>query len=358
MLGQPLRLALLGEVMQVSAKSICIGALASLLLSLSACSLGPYPDFLEPLDALDSIKGESVTWMASDADGSYFLVLGADGSYALSRVNRTTSTETEVGSFDTVGARFDFQATRRYVFPKESGKVGARRGARSEDIDQLTSFRSELSDDVLILDELGEFRKLDALLLNLDVSQREDAQCLIRIVQSHIRISQNRIPQFGGSGTAMFIDNKAAFKGLISGEFTIVIDGLLKPITTIEYADFADFPGFNFNLPYLTFVNTSGDGRIEGKSHIEMRVDKSLSADASALVPAGAGGAGGAGGLTPRELLYELELVYGPQDALQLRSGDIVGGSYTFVIQQPIKKSYDFDWEVLEDLDMLGCGLD
>ncbi|MCH2109592.1 MAG: hypothetical protein MK135_09695 [Polyangiaceae bacterium] len=344
-----------------------VGALvAGLSLFPSACNLGPYPDFLEPLDKLSPLEGQATTWVSVDDDGAYYLVLSDGGNFMLSRVGRNTSVLALVGSYQFVGSSLELMSVDEYSLPKETGGISSRAGAQRRTINQTKTYRVELGENRLNIEGLAEFQQLSTMMRRIDVREEEGGECLMRIVQSHIRTSQSRIPRFGGSGTAMYINNQVDFAGVIAGSFSIVIKKPTSPETVIDYDDFSDFPGFRFNGPYTTFVNLVGTGYLEGASEVEIQFDPEvdwdelLNADSMGGSPdnLSSDSGNGMGGAPPENDGYKLTMSYGPPNNLEIEKADVAGGDYRITVTQPIEYSFILDWPVLEDLDLRVCPLE
>jgi hypothetical protein len=126
------------------------------------------------------------------------------------------------------------------------------------------------------------------------------------------------------------------------------MENLLSPDTTIGYENFQDFPEVAFDGSFISHVNTSGDGTLDRSVNVTIY---SASAQAQ-MSDAGGGNAGASGEDAP---LARGKLVYGPDDPIEIDQGDVVGGSYDWVLSFPEATSDNFSWGFLQDLDLRAC---
>lgn len=322
--------------------------------SLVGCNLGPFPDFLEELDPLDPVNGEVEGWIAADEEKTQVLVLSKSGRFLHSIVARDTSVELKIGSFAIEKSELTMAGELRYIFPTESGPVKDRLGAQSSEIDARDSYPASEEEGRLLVDGLGDFIRTTDFLGGLNLGTRAGRGCLLRFAQLSVRTAQSRIRNLGGGGTVIYHNNKSTFAGFLSGEISIVMDNLLSPDTTIAYDRFQDFPEVRFDDSFVSHVNTSGDGTLDESIAVTILVEEQENGSEMGL-----GGGMGAGGASSSEgsLLARGRLVYGPEDPITIDQGDVVGGSYEFVLDYPKSTSDKFSWEFLQDLDLSSCGL-
>src|SRR5690606_34583525 len=102
----------------------------------------------------------------------------------------------------------------------------------------------------------------------------------------------------------------------------------------------------------VSHVSTAGDGFLEDS--ISYRILGS--GDESGLGHGGAGGSAPSGGGEEAELARG-RLVYGPDDAIRIGQGDVVGGSYELVMDAPTLAADIFPWQFLNDLDLRECSV-
>ena len=206
-----------------------------------------------------------------------------------------------------------------------------------------------LSDDQLSIEGWGEFTSTLSFVRSLDLGQPDDRGCLLRFVQLSIRTIQARIRNFGGGGTVIYHNNESSFAGFVQGQQRIIVENLLSPDTTITYDEFIDFPEVLLEGPFVTHVNTSGDGWLDDGIDFTIRGSPLDS-------PEGKSGssAAGAPGLGP-PVIAEGRLIYGPEDPISLEQGDVVGGSYELQFNTPEQISEKYSWKFLADLDMRAC---
>jgi hypothetical protein len=230
----------------------------------------------------------------------------------------------------------------------ESGPVKDREGAQVKKLDREKRYLATQEDLVLHLEGLGDFIKTADFVAGLDLATRDGRGCLLRFVQLSVRTAQARIRNFGGGGTVIYSDNESTFAGFLNGELSIVMENLLSPDTTIGYENFQDFPELAFDGSFISHVNTSGDGTLDRSVNVTIY---SASAQAQ-MSDAGGGNAGASGEDAP---LARGKLVYGPDDPIEIDQGDVVGGSYDWVLCFPEATSDNFSWGFLQDLDLRAC---
>ncbi len=319
----------------------------ALPLGFFGCNLGPFPSFLEELDPLDPVDGEAKGWMLSESSQTRVLVLSDSGQFLHAEVGYNTSVRLEFGEFSIEGKTLILHSTLRYNFPKETGSVGSRIGAQSEEVDTTRAYPADLVDGRFVVDGLGTFDATSDWTKSLDLEKPEARGCLLRFVQVTIRIVQARIRNFGAGGTIIYQNNLSTFAGFLKGEQSIVLEGLLSPETIISYDHLMDLPEVEIDGTFSTFVNTSGSG------HLDDFIDFSIFLPGDAQT-SGTAGAGPQGETLP-QLFSEGSLHYGPEDPLEVTSGDVSGGSYRLEMRRPVEVSEIYSWEFLEDLDLRGC---
>lgn len=334
-------------------KSTLSGYAASFALLLGACNLGPFPRFLEELDPLDPVEGDVKGWISVDDEKNQVLILSDSGKFLHTIVTRDAEVDLEIGDFAVEGTAFVMRPELRYVFANESGPVSDRSGAQPETPRRESSRSATLEADRLTIDGLGSFIGTADFVTGLDLSSATGRGCLLRFVQLSVRTAQARIRNFGGGGTVIYHNNESSFAGFLSGEETIVVNNLLSPDTTIDYDDFRDFPEVRLDGALVSHVNTSGDGTLDDGVGITV-----FGESVAGQEPDGSpGGAGGAGSVVDngRPVVARGRLVYGPQDPIEVRQADVVGGSYDLELEVPTMTSDNFSWDFLQDLDLRAC---
>jgi hypothetical protein len=317
-----------------------------------ACNLGPFPDFLERLDPLDPVEGQVKAWILAEEQQTQVLVLSESGRFLHSVIGRDTAVVLETGAFSISGKQLVMQSEVRYEFPQESGAVSNRTGAQSEQINREKRRDALREGERLTIEGWGTFVSTADYVSGLDFSTSTGRGCLLKYIQLSIRTAQSRIRNFGGGGTVIYHNNRSSFSGFLSGEQTIVVENLLSPDTTISSRDFQDFPEVRLDGRIVSHVSTAGDGSLEDS--ISFRI-----LGATSETGPGGGGAGGAVSSDPsaRPVLASGRLVYGPDDAIQIGQGDVVGGSYELVLTTPTSSGDIFPWQFLDDLDLRPCSV-
>lgn len=327
---------------------LAIGLALALSLLPLACNQGPFPPFLEPLDVIDPVEGEAKGWIAADDEGSQVVVLSDGGQYLRSYIHRDTSVDVEVGEFTLDQGLFEWEGTARFSFPIESGPVNSRRGAQPIEPRPSGAAPLTLLDGRLSIESWGEFSATSEMVESFDLSTAQDRGCLMRYAQLSIRTIQARTRNLGGGGTVIYHNNESEFEGFLHGSQSIVVANLLSPDTTIVFKNFSDFPEVVLSGPFVTHVDTSGDGWLDDSTNFSIR--RSLSSEG-----AGLGGQASSLADSPTEELAHGRIVYGPDDPIRIEQADVAGGSYGFELTVPFSISEEYSWEFLADLDMRAC---
>lgn len=322
-------------------KTALLPALLLLAFAAWACNLpGGYAELGKPLDTIVSIgpKGHS-TWMRGDEAGSEVLLLGkldneGVGQIVLVRIERNTEATLTAGTYTrTDGNHLEVLYENMYRYPFEPNTNPLNKsGTTLIEIDVAVDYSVEYISDTLVLSEeseVKEFTDLASLLSRLDPASEDDWIYYARFFNFCIITSQARVPGFGSGRMLQYLGKKVAFKGMISGEFTIAPTGVLKPLTHIEYKDFSDFSGVALNGVQSNIASTSGKG------HMFNTVDFSFPTD-------------------PEDPTATVNgsVDYGTRSgdrAVQLENGSAAGGSYRVSIEGA--PAIDIDYQQFNDMD-------
>lgn len=296
---------------------------AAFALAASGAGCGPYPDIAQRFDVTRTIDGGE-TWLAADGDELRVLVLGpssggvpASFSYAALRFPDSAGTSGLgwQGEWTDRGATVELVMRREYRMPEErSTSLLARVGVTRRDVSFTLSFGVTRGPGTLALAGdarvAGTYARLPAALGRLGVAAERDAACAFQIVNLGIRATELRVLGFGGPGMSQYT-SPATYAGTLGGSFTVSLPDPLDPVATFTYADTVELSGVRFAGPQVSDVNRGGDGSMRGVMTFEI---SPADPDGAAL-PAISGTIdfGGAGN---------------PADAVQIRSGNAVGGSY------------------------------
>jgi len=318
-------------------------ALAGFALAFSGCDVGPFPDFLEQLDVINPVEGEADGWIYANDEETHILVLSEHGQFMHSIVNRDTSVDVEFGTFVAGSAEVRLEREARFEFPKETGDVTSRDGAREIDPRADETMAMTIVDDVLTWGEFGTFSPTQDFVAGLVLEDSEDRGCLLKYIQLSLRTAQARIKKLGGGGTVIYRNNESSFVGFLGGEQSIVVENLTSPDTTMSYEGFLDFPEVEIEGAFVSHVDLSGDGTLDDS--LSFRIFLGEGATESGLGGASSG----------RHVVAEAELFYGRDAPIRIGQADVVGGSYDFELKTPLTSEDNFGWEFLDDLDMRSC---
>lgn len=330
--------------------------LAALLIPsiVVGCDLGPYPDFLDALDRLESTKSDGTAWISISEQGTSVLVLSAD-RYLVSTVGVDTAVTSETGEFTLDGDQAVLRPSVRYFKLAETGPVSQRQGAQSEPVEEETrELMVTMTKNELTLEGLGRFVPVGHFLTGLELESEEGRGCLLKFLQVTLKTTQARIRNLGGGSTAIYRDNETSFDGFVDGEVSILLSDLLSPKTSITYHALQDLPELTLDGQTVTSVSTTGTGTQLGAISFSFEADGSGADGSGTGGSAGsAGGAGGASGVS--EFSATGTIRYGAGGPIEIDQSDPVGGNYGLELATPVQASSAFPTPFLQLLDLTTC---
>jgi hypothetical protein len=251
-------------------------------LGLLAC-LGPYPNIGERLDVGSRVSGTS--YISVDAGAARILVLAPlDGGQnaPFTRVDefQPRAVETLQGSWSGGAADVSFSTSTVFTLPEESAKpVSSRRGATRQTLSPPRLSAATLvavSPEALELagpaEVAGSYHTLVSRTASISGADPTSPACAFHIANLAVESSEARIPGFNSPGLTQYLNREEPFVGILSGTVTIGLVGLFSPVSTITFANYADFEGVVLNGVQISSTNTSGDGALSGVLHF--RIDR------------------------------------------------------------------------------------
>lgn len=309
------------------------------------CDLGPYPDFLDALDRLESTESDGTTWISISEEGASLLILSAD-RYLASTVGTDTAVAGETGGFTLEGDKAVLRPSARFFTLAETGPVSQRQGAQSEPVeDETKELTVSMTESELTLEGFGRFVPVAQFLDGLELESEEGRGCLLKFLQVSLKTAQARIRNLGGGSTAIYRDNETNFEGFIDGDVSILLSDLLSPKTTITYDALQDLPELELDGETVTSVSTAGTGTQSGAI--------SFAFDANEAAADGAGGAGGASGVSG--FSARGTILYGAGGPIEINQSDPIGGNYGLELAAPVEASSAFPTTFLQLLDLASC---
>jgi len=323
-------------------------ALASLAaLAVAACDtsgihpLGRLRDALVPCeaDALGRVETTS-TWLRSTPTGTEVLLLGRPDPTAVVTAERPAcwgrgtiehdgSTHFAFGAYlldgDGTGS-----ATRavEFVFEQQPDRpILGRDGAVRTDLPSPLSDPLSLALDgdgrlqVELGDDAMQMTSIADVVAAVDPSTQAGAEDLFRVVYLPLLTSQVRLLGFGSGAMTQYAGATAEFAGLIRNRFTVRVESLLSPNTTIAYLQLEDLSGLVLDGEQRSLVDTGGNGTMDGTLSYALR--------GTGVVRRG-------------------HVDYG---ALVIRDGFAAGGSYAFTVDG-IAAPYTISYELATAIDL------
>ena len=252
--------------------------------------LGRLRDGLVPceIDALGRFDTTS-TWVRSTDEGTEIILLGRtdpmtavpNGSaacFGLGFVAHDSSTTFAFGSYtlDETGSGTTARVVE-YVFDFQPDRsILSRDGSVRMDLPTpiVESLNVTRDGSQLIVDIGGEARRMTSmaeLIDSLDPTTQEGAEDIFRVYNLPLFTSQARLLGFGSGAMTQYAGSEGAFAATIRNRFTVLVDSLLKPHTTITYFQFEDLTGIVVDGVQRTLVNAKGNGPMEGTLNFVMR---------------------------------------------------------------------------------------
>ncbi len=315
-----------------------------LLLAVGAACLGPYQIIGQELDPTVSL-GNQPTWIQATPEQTTLLVFAApDGGttapFTLTTIARNQAAVILTGTYYATATQVFLSSTLRYVLDNEYNlPVTSRDGALRFDIDAGATYTTSLDGGILTLTgtpSLGSFASFPVALANLQATNQDEADCLLRVFQLTVISSEARILGFNGPAIIQYT-NPATFNGVLSGVVNIGVQSLFKPNTTLTYQQFSDFAGFVLDGSQYSQTDLSGDGYISSTVAFGMTRDPNDGGPLESVIE-GQVGYGNADGSPPSILLV---------------AGTPSGGSYQLSIDGGASFLVGFD--VLNTIDVTAC---
>ncbi len=243
-------------------------------VGLLAC-LGPYPNIGEKLDVTSRVSGTS--YITLDAGNARVLVLAPlDGgqSAPFTRIDefQPRAVETLQGTWSDPGMDIAFSTTTVFTLPDESAKsISSRRGATRKTLSPPRLSEATLdavSAEVLELsgpaEVAGSYRTLVSRTAAVSGTDATSPACAFHLANLAVESSEVRIPGFNSPGLTQYLNREEPFLGILSGTVTIGLVGLFSPVSTIRFANYADFEGVVLNGEQISSTDTSGNGGMSG----------------------------------------------------------------------------------------------
>jgi hypothetical protein len=299
---------------------------AGVAAALGAC--GPYAQLAQKLDVTARIAGD--TWIAAVGPGRdvirILLVARPDANgnapFAFSDLpsGSPMTTTTLQGTWtETAGGDVTLRVAHSYVLPNDNS--GARRDDSTRVL-HLNAIRDSAGRLVLSGDPAlaGTYVGFAASLRNLGTATQISAACAFFIPNLAVMTSEIRIIGFGG-GAMIQYRNSSDFVGTVAGKVTVSVrvPNLPTPssnvTTTISYSGFQDFGAVTLDGPQITDTTLSANGHMSGVLRFALAP--------APLDPSGA------------TTVIQGSIDYGsvdPSNAVQIKGGNPVGGSYLMSI--------------------------
>lgn len=317
---------------------------AGLVLAIGVACLGPYQIIGQELDPTVSL-GNQPTWIQATPEQTTLLVFAApDGGttapFTLTTIARNQAAVILTGTYYATATQVFLYSTLRYVLNNEYNlPVTSRDGAQRFDIDAGATYTTSVDAGILTLTgtpPLGSFASFPVALLNLQATNQDEADCVLRVFQLTVISSEARILGFNGPAIIQYT-NPATFNGVLGGVVNIGVQSLFKPNTTLTYQQFSDFAGFVLDGSQYSQTDLSGNGHISSTVGFQMTAELQDGGSPKTVIAAQVG-YGNADGTPP---------------SILLNAGTPSGGSYQLSIDGGASFLVGFD--VLNTIDVTAC---
>ena len=254
-----------------------LGSAALLGVGVLAC-LGPYPNVGERLDGVALVNGTS--YIALDAGAARILILAPfDGGQVapFTRIDEAQprAVETIQGTYtgDPNNAlNVTFSSTTLFTLPNEASKpVSDRDGARRHELSPPTESKLHIdttTEEVLDLsgsrDIAGHYLAFLGRTAVITGTDATATACAFHLANLAVESSEARIPGFNSAGMTQYLNRVEPFDGILSGIVSVGLVGILSPVVTTSYSNFADFEGVVLDGVQVSSTNASGDGALSG----------------------------------------------------------------------------------------------
>jgi hypothetical protein len=318
-------------------------ALLLLLGTLAAC-LGPYQIIGQELDPTVSL-GNQPTWIQATPEQTTLIVFASpDGGFSapftLTTIARNQSAVILTGTYSATATTITMQSTLKYVLANQYNiKVTSRDGAQRFNVDAGATYTTNRDGGVLTLTgtpALGSFVSFTSALANLQATNQDQADCLLRVFQLSVISSEARILGFNGPSIIQYT-TPATFNGVLEGSVNIGVESLFAPNTTLAYQQFSDFTGFVIDGSQYSQTDLQGNGYISSAVSFQMN------------------GSVADGGVPPTVIAGTV--VYGNANgtppSILLVAGTPSGGSYQLSVDGG--GTFPVGYDVLNTIDVSAC---
>jgi hypothetical protein len=229
------------------------------------------------------------TWVRSTETGTEIVLLGrpsvADiveaaqpACFVHATVERDSSTTLEAGSY-TMGPRGTGIALHQIEFhflSQPELSILKRDGSIRDDLPTSVSeplavatdaARARMTLDGAAMRMTGLGDVIDAI----DLRTQTGAEQLFTVYNLALVTSQARLLGFGSGAMTQYADTPGEFNGIVRNQFTVSVESLLKPNTSITYQQFEDLTGIVIDGLQKSNVSTSGDGGMAGTLSFVLR---------------------------------------------------------------------------------------
>jgi hypothetical protein len=321
-----------------------VAPLGVLLVGVSIACLGPYQIIGQELNPTVSL-GNQPTWIQATPEQTTLIVFatpdgGPSAPFTLTTIARNQSAVIYTGTYYATATQVTFQNTLKYVLANEySLKVTDRDGAQRFDVDGGATYNTSVDGGILTLTgtpPLGSFASFTSALANLQATNQDQADCLLRVFQLSVISSEARILGFNGPAIIQYT-TPATFNGVLTGVVNIGVESLFTPNTTLAYQQYSDFTGFVLDGSQYSQTDLQGNGYISSALNFQM---------ASTPVDGGPSQTGIAG-----------VVVYGNANgsppSVLLTTGTPSGGSYQLTVDGG--PTFLVGYDVLNTIDVTAC---
>jgi hypothetical protein len=300
-------------------------------LPLGAC--GPYAKLAQKLDVSARIAGD--TWIAAagaDRQEIRLLLVGdldvhGAAPFAFTSVTATLHSDGTGGEdvstvqgywYEAAGGATTLAVLHTYHLPDEySTSLFSRVGTHRDDGERTLGVQVTRSAHRLVVTGdaslAGTYLLLPEALAGLGATARSgataprDASCAFQLLNLTVSTSDARIIGFGGTGMLQYLHSEN-YIGMVDGQVRVSVSGGLGGSTTrITYGSFIDEGGVMIDGPQVTSVNSSGNGSMSGV--LTFWLSPSAADPTTVTTVTGT-------------------VDYGSGDAVQIRNGAAVSGSY------------------------------
>lgn len=177
------------------------------------------------------------------------------------------------GTYSATSTSITMQSSLKYVLENQNNiPVTSRDGAMRFNVDAGATYGTTLDGGILTLTgtpPLGSFVPFTSALANLQATNQDQADCLMRVYDLTALSSQARILGFNGPAIIQYT-TPATFNGVLQGSVGVSVESLFKPNTTLDYQQYSDFSGFILDGSQGTQTDLSGNGYLFNAINFQM----------------------------------------------------------------------------------------